>query len=394
MSGAPTVQSLPPTAPPPTASTVGGLGASPPEATAEAGTPETTPLFAELLRSQISGRFPVKAEVPPPEAGAGESALETAPLFAELLRSQISGYFSVKTEAPPTPETAPTTDVGKTEQAGVPTSADALAAIMPLLLAQTVQNTPLATPSIVAVPRTENAVGRTPQSAPLLAAVTERSATATDSPALPASAQKAATISLAPANVATETPPYTLPESRTQGSDTNAFQAALASAQGLAAAPVAHGGAHRMPELPIAAPLGAPGWDRQVGDKLTWMVNRQESSAALVLTPPQLGRIEVSISLNGDQANAVFVSQNPAVREALEAALPRLRETLADAGISLGQAQVGSDAPPPRGEERRDNSAPRTLAANDSGDGRVAVAAPAAVSSWIASGRGMVDTFA
>jgi flagellar hook-length control protein FliK len=56
-----------------------------------------------------------------------------------------------------------------------------------------------------------------------------------------------------------------------------------------------------------------------------------------------MGRVEISLSVNGDKAVANFVSANPAVREALEAAMPRLREVLADAGIQLGQTQVGAE---------------------------------------------------
>ncbi len=100
---------------------------------------------------------------------------------------------------------------------------------------------------------------------------------------------------------------------------------------------------HSATPLTVQTPVGTHGWDGEVSDKLVWMIGRQEQRAELVLNPPQLGRVEVSLTMNGDQTNATFVSTNPAVRDALETALPRLREMLADAGISLGQAQVGSD---------------------------------------------------
>ena len=62
--------------------------------------------------------------------------------------------------------------------------------------------------------------------------------------------------------------------------------------------------------------------------------------------------------MTGDQATATFVSANPAVREAIENAVPRLREVLADAGVTLGQTQVGSDSPQQsaNGNENGDNS--------------------------------------
>ncbi|MCK9284407.1 MAG: flagellar hook-length control protein FliK [Rhodocyclaceae bacterium] len=329
---------------------------------------------------------------------------DAAPLFAELLRSQISGRFSAKADTTETLEATPASDASGTEAAATPVPADALAALMPLLFAQMAQPTQPA--SAGTAPRTEGGNGKTVNAGvpTSLIASTHGSATPADSPTLQAAGSadansatpKAATISLIPANVATEDATRTLPESHGHPPTNTPFEAVLASAQNLAGTPATYGrdGTNRPPALQIEAPLGAPGWDREVGDKLTWVISRQESHATLVLTPPQLGRIEIAVSLNGDQANAVFASQNPAVREALEAALPRLRETLADAGINLGQAQVGSDAPPPQGEERRDNSGPRPVTARDAVDAGPTVAALPAVSQWISSGRGMVDTFA
>lgn len=99
------------------------------------------------------------------------------------------------------------------------------------------------------------------------------------------------------------------------------------------------------PGLRIDTPLGQTGWHDEMGQKLTWMIGNNRQQADLVLTPPQLGRVEVSLTMNGDQATAIFTSANPAVREALENSLHRLREVLADAGVSLGQTHVGSESP-------------------------------------------------
>jgi flagellar hook-length control protein FliK len=107
-----------------------------------------------------------------------------------------------------------------------------------------------------------------------------------------------------------------------------------------------HGGEYR-----IVTPLGSQHWETAIGNSLVVMTGSGQERAELVLTPPQLGRVEVSIAMKGDEASAVFVSASPAVREALENALPRLREVLADAGITLGQAQVGSESP---GQTARD----------------------------------------
>ncbi|HTH40275.1 MAG TPA: flagellar hook-length control protein FliK [Rhodocyclaceae bacterium] len=150
-------------------------------------------------------------------------------------------------------------------------------------------------------------------------------------------------------------------------------------------------------ESRIETPVGHQNWSQEVGDKLTWMVGKQESKAELVLTPPQMGRIEVSITLNGDQASASFNTTNPAVRDALESALPRLKEILADAGVRLDQAQVGADTRQnsPQDQERRDNSGRNAqVATGDFVPGLNSVASGSSnVSQWIRQGNGMVDTF-
>jgi flagellar hook-length control protein FliK len=149
------------------------------------------------------------------------------------------------------------------------------------------------------------------------------------------------------------------------------------------------------PVLPVEQPVGASGWGQEVGNRVVWMANRMESRAELVLTPPQMGRVEVSLSISGDQASASFVSANPQVREALEAALPRLREILADAGIQLGQAQVGAEnaRQSAQQEKNRDNfgfdrDTEATAGTLQAGTTTVS-AAPG-----LKIGRGLVDVFA
>jgi flagellar hook-length control protein FliK len=142
--------------------------------------------------------------------------------------------------------------------------------------------------------------------------------------------------------------------------------------------------------LQIDTPLGQSGWHEEMGQKLTWMVGNNRQQADLVLTPPQLGRVEVSLTMNGDQATAIFTSPNPAVREALEASLQRLREVLADAGVSLGQTQVGSESP---------NQSSRQEERGFGTDQGVRYAATVALPGSSATarsgtGRGMVDVFA
>lgn len=112
------------------------------------------------------------------------------------------------------------------------------------------------------------------------------------------------------------------------------------------------------PGARIESALGSRQWTEDVGQRIVWAAGRGESRAELVLHPPLLGRVEVAITVssNGD-STALFVSANPQVRDALEQSLPRLREIMAEAGITLGQASVQSDSAPRDDREQQNGPA-------------------------------------
>lgn len=91
--------------------------------------------------------------------------------------------------------------------------------------------------------------------------------------------------------------------------------------------------------------VGTPAWDAALGQKVVWMAAGGQQSASLTLNPPDLGPLQVVLHVSNSHANATFISAQPEVRQALEAAMPRLREMMSDAGIQLGQANVGGGMP-------------------------------------------------
>ncbi len=144
------------------------------------------------------------------------------------------------------------------------------------------------------------------------------------------------------------------------------------------------------PQLAVATPAGQAAWADEVGSRVMWMVGRAESKAELVLTPPHLGKVEVSINLNGDQTTAQFVAATQAARDALEQAMPKLREILAQSGISLGQANVStSGEQQASGDDRGQRSGRGGIGQSDMDAGG---AAPA--TRWVRQIEGLVDTFA
>ncbi len=92
----------------------------------------------------------------------------------------------------------------------------------------------------------------------------------------------------------------------------------------------------------IEAYPGKPGWDQAISQKVVWMVGTAEQSATLTLNPPELGPLQVVISVNNEKADTTFISENPDVRKALEDGIPALRDLMSEAGVQLGQANVST----------------------------------------------------
>ena len=95
--------------------------------------------------------------------------------------------------------------------------------------------------------------------------------------------------------------------------------------------------------LPLAPPVGSNEWGDALGKQVAWMGNANHQVAELQLNPAGLGPLKITLTINNHQAEALFVSAHPAVRAAVEAALPQLRTNLADNGISLGNTSVSAD---------------------------------------------------
>ncbi|VAW94073.1 hypothetical protein MNBD_GAMMA22-2132 [hydrothermal vent metagenome] len=92
--------------------------------------------------------------------------------------------------------------------------------------------------------------------------------------------------------------------------------------------------------LNIATPVQHPQWNQSLGQSVHWMVNNNIQQADIKLNPPELGMLDIRISVNNDNATVTFVAPNSAVRDALESAMPRLRDMLQESGISLADVNV------------------------------------------------------
>jgi flagellar hook-length control protein FliK len=139
----------------------------------------------------------------------------------------------------------------------------------------------------------------------------------------------------------------------------------------------------------LAPTVGSTAWSQALGDKVVWMAAGAQQTASLTLNPPNLGPLQVVLNVSNDQATASFFAAQPEVRQALEAALPKLREMMNEAGIQLGHTSVSAETPqqnPQSGRETQRAAQPFGEAEDRSGG--VAVLLPSR------QGRGLVDTFA
>lgn len=97
----------------------------------------------------------------------------------------------------------------------------------------------------------------------------------------------------------------------------------------------------------IPARVGTQAWDNQVSQRIVYMVGK-EQAATLTLNPPDLGPVQIVLNVSNDQASVAFSSNQLEVRQALENALPRLREMMGENGIALGNATVDAGVPDQR----------------------------------------------
>jgi flagellar hook-length control protein FliK len=106
----------------------------------------------------------------------------------------------------------------------------------------------------------------------------------------------------------------------------------------------------------LQQPMLASDAGRQLGERLALMVKGDVQHATIRLDPPELGLMDVRISVQNDQTQVQIVVQSPQVREALESQSVRLREFLEQQGLSLAKLDI------------RDGSADQQQAGGDQSD--------------------------
>jgi flagellar hook-length control protein FliK len=100
-----------------------------------------------------------------------------------------------------------------------------------------------------------------------------------------------------------------------------------------------------VPSVSVATPFGQPDWSQELGQRVAWLANREIREAQIQLNPRHLGPVEIRIAYGHEQqVNVSFVAHHPQAREALDAALPRLREMFDNQGLNLADASVSQES--------------------------------------------------
>ena len=140
----------------------------------------------------------------------------------------------------------------------------------------------------------------------------------------------------------------------------------------------------------ISTPVRDPAWGEKLGGRIVMLASSQLQTAEIRLTPAELGPLRVRVSIDDGLANVTIHAQHSVTREAIEQALPRLREMMAESGLSLGQTDV-SDQGVAGGDPDQGSTAASAIteeASENPSDGE-----PAERQNIVTS-NGLVDTFA
>ncbi|MEH0743009.1 flagellar hook-length control protein FliK [Vibrio cholerae] len=82
----------------------------------------------------------------------------------------------------------------------------------------------------------------------------------------------------------------------------------------------------------------------QVAERVQMMMSKNLKNIDIRLDPPELGRLQIRMNMNGDGATVHFTVANQGARDIIEQSMPRLREMLAQQGVQLGDTSVQQQA--------------------------------------------------
>ncbi|UGA54003.1 flagellar hook-length control protein FliK [Vibrio sp. VB16] len=112
----------------------------------------------------------------------------------------------------------------------------------------------------------------------------------------------------------------------------------LAAQQGLQQAQLKTGIQQAVQQSPLQLSREVAG--EKLSDQVQMMLSKNLKNIDIRLDPPELGRMQIRMTMNGDAASVQFTVANQQARDMVEQAMPRLREMLAQQGLQLSDSSV------------------------------------------------------
>lgn len=95
---------------------------------------------------------------------------------------------------------------------------------------------------------------------------------------------------------------------------------------------------------PVNQNIHKPEWGNAIGQRITWMIGNKLQGAQLRISPAHLGPVDIKLSIESGVAQVSFASNHQVVRDALEQAVPRLRDMLENQNLELGDVDISDQS--------------------------------------------------
>lgn len=92
----------------------------------------------------------------------------------------------------------------------------------------------------------------------------------------------------------------------------------------------------------VQTAVGSAGFAGDFAQRIVMLAGQRVQSAQIAVTPADLGPINISMEIRGQEASVVIHASHAATLSAIEDALPKLREMFQTQGLDLVSAQIGS----------------------------------------------------
>lgn len=94
----------------------------------------------------------------------------------------------------------------------------------------------------------------------------------------------------------------------------------------------------------INVPVKSPQWGQALAHRVSFMANNQIQQAQITLNPEKLGPIQIRLQIDREQQVQVsMLATQGTTREALETAMPRLKEMLEQSGMNLVSVDISDE---------------------------------------------------